>query len=104
MQVKTVAGRCDRQDAITFYQRQAEALEHLHALRLCQGHANDFDSARHAQCDGCSGGQINLCIVHRAAGCVWRAANVDDELGDALNVLHRLARVYAAFKTVTRIG
>ena len=43
-------------------------------------------------------------VVHRAANCLGRAADVDHQLGDALDVLHRQARVHTAFKAVPSIG
>ena len=42
-------------------------------------------------------------VIHGTAGGVGRAADVDDQLGDALDVLHREARVHATLEAVTGI-
>ena len=104
LQIEAVAGRRYRQRSLSFNNRQPQALERIQALGLGERHANHFDRARYAQSDRCRLGQVDLCIVHGAADGIGRAANIDDELGNALDVFYRLPRVYTALKTVTSIG
>ena len=45
-----------------------------------------------------------LLIIHRAATRVRAAADIDDELRDALDVLHRADRIDAALEAVAGVG
>src|SRR5690606_7001599 len=49
-------------------------------------------------------GHGHLLVHHRAAGRLGRAADLDDELGDALDVLHGELRVHTALEAVARVG
>ena len=47
---------------------------------------------------------MDLLVIHRAAHGCWRAADVQNQLGDAFDVLHSELRVDAPLKSVPRIG
>ena len=47
---------------------------------------------------------VNLLVIHRAAYGCWRPADVQNQLGDAFDVLHGELRVDAPLKSVPRIG
>ena len=83
---------------------QTKALERVSALGLRQRHTNHLDSPRHAQRDGHDRRQADLYVVNGAALCGRRAAYIENQLRDALNVLHSLARVHATLKAVAGIG
>ena len=104
MQIKTITGWHDRQRAIAFSHLQTKPLERTQALRLRQRHANHFtgsgNTQRHWLCDW----HVGQHIIYRTARGSWHAANVDDQLGDALDVLHRVAGVNATLKPVTGVG
>ncbi len=73
-------------------------------MRLRERHADDLGCACHTQGDGLRLGHIGLLVIDGAAGRVGRAADINDELRDAFDVLDGLGRVYAALKTMTCIG
>ena len=69
-----------------------------------QRHANDLGSACHAQSYRYGLGQVDLQVVNRTTGCVGRAADIQNELRDAFNVLHGVAKVDTSLKPVTGIS
>ena len=104
LQVKAVAGRQHGQRAWAFGHGQTKALERISALGLRQRHTDHFDGACYAQGDGHDGRQADLDVVNGAALGGRCTANIQDQLRDALNVLHSLARVHATLKAVAGIG
>ena len=91
------------QHALALHHTQAQPLQSVHALLLRQWHTNHLGGTGHTQSDRCALGQRRLHIADRATACVGRATNLQHQLGNALNVLHRVLRVHAALKTVPRI-
>ena len=85
-------------------ERQAQARECIHALRLRERHADDLGRARHAQHHGGGRGHVGLLVVDRAAAGVGRAADLQHKFGDALDVLHRQFGVDAALEAVAGVG
>ena len=68
------------------------------------GHANDFVGTGHAQCDGLANWHVQLLIIDRANLRCRCTANINDQLGDALNVFNRAFRVDTALKAMARVG
>ena len=104
LDVKAISGWRYRDHAIRLRQRQTEALQYIHALRLGHWHTNHLGSAGHAEADWSRLGHIGLQIVDSAARRFRRSTNLQNQLGDALNVFDRQARVHTAFKAVARIS
>jgi hypothetical protein len=104
LQVEAEARRRDGERALALRHRQAQALERVQALRLRERHADHLGGTCHAQGDGCGLGHVDLLVVHGAACGVRRAADVDDQLGDALDVFDGLPGIDAALEAVARIG
>ena len=69
-------------------EREAESRQHLLALRLRDGHADHLGGAVDAQRHRLGFRQVQHLVVHRTG---FAAADVDDELRDALDVLYRQA-------------
>jgi hypothetical protein len=104
LQIKAVRRRRDRDGAITFGQGQTQsASASLHCV-LRQRHAHDFGGTRHAQGDRFCGRHGDLLVINGAAGGLWGTANIDDELGNALDMLHRQLGSTPRSKAVTGIG
>ena len=104
LQVKAETGRRHGNGALAFAHLQAQTTQCVGALLLRERHADDFDRTGHAQRDGCDRGHIQSLVVDGADLGVGRAANVQHQLGDALDVLHRQLRVNATLEAVTGIG
>ena len=102
--VETIRGWGHRDYAIGLRQRQAQTLQHFHALRLSDRHADHLGCARHAQAHRSGLGHIGLQIVNRPAGGLRRSANLHDQLGNALDVLHRQFGIHTTLEAVPRIG
>ncbi len=102
--VKAIAGGGDRHHTFRLGHRQPQALERIHALGLGQRHTNNLGRARHAQCDRLRRGQVDGVVIDGAASRLGRAADVDHELRNALDVLHRQAGVHTALKAMARVG
>ncbi|OIQ70678.1 hypothetical protein GALL_477080 [mine drainage metagenome] len=73
-------------------------------MRLRQGHTQHLGGTSDPQCDNDRLGHSHLLVIHRAANCLCSTANVNDELGDALNVLNGQVGVNTAFEPVPGIG
>ena len=71
------------------------------ALFLRQRHADHAVGAGHAQGHRTLLGQLDRVIVDRAG---LATADVQHQLGDALDVLHRQLRVHTTLEAVTGIG
>ena len=80
---------------------EAQALEHVRALRLRDRHADDLARALDAQRHRLALGQRERLIVHRAG---LAAAHCQDQLRDALDVLDGERRVDAALEAMAGIG
>ena len=104
LQIKTEAGRRDGDGTLAFGHLQAQTAQGVCALLLCERHADDFDRTGHAQRDGLDHRDVQRLVIDGADFCIGRTANVQHQLGDAFDVLHRQLRVHAAFKAVTCIG
>jgi hypothetical protein len=64
-----------------FGERQAQALQHASALRLRHGMPITLAARATRSVTGLRAGQVHLLlVVHRAAGGLGRAADVDDQL------------------------
>jgi hypothetical protein len=83
---------------------QAQTERDAGALLLRERHANDFDRTGHAQRDGRNRWQVQNLVIDRADLGLGRAADVQHQLGDALDVLLRQLRVHATLKTVSCIS
>ena len=103
-QVKAPCGRGDAERAFVFDKGQAQAAHDLGALRLRDGQADDLGRARHAQADGRGGGHVGLLVGDGADAGVGRAADVQNELRDALNGAHGLGGIDAALEAVAGVG
>ena len=104
LQIKTEARRRYGDGSFGFCDLQTQATQSVSALLLRQRHTNHLDRTGHAQRDGLDGWNVQRLVVDGADLCLWRAANVEHQLGDALDVLHRQLRVHTTFESVTRIG
>ena len=103
-QIETIGRGTNTELPLGLHHFQAQAFKHLHALRLRDGHANHFCGTRNAQAHGSALGHTQLLVIHGAANRVWSAANIENELGDAFNVLHRLLRVHPALEAMAGFG
>ena len=104
LQIEPETGRRHGDGALAFGHLQTQAAQGISALLLCERHANDFDRPGHAQGHGRDDRQVQNLVIDGADLGLGRAANVQHQLGDALDVLHRQLRVHAALKAVTGIG
>ncbi|GCL48442.1 hypothetical protein NIES3787_41610 [Microcystis aeruginosa NIES-3787] len=104
LQIKPIGRGLHRHHTFALRHWQAQTLQSIRALRLGERHANDFGSTRHTQRHRRGLGYIGLLVIHRATGGGRCAANIDDELRNALNVFHRQAGVHTPLETVPCFG
>ena len=104
LDVKAPARRRDHQHARRLSGGQAQPLHHAQALRLSHRHADHLGGTLDAQRHGLGLGQRSDLIINRTAGGFRRAADVDDELREAFDVLDGESRIHAALEAVAGIG
>ena len=93
--------RSYRQLALPFGERKTKAHKNISALRLRDRHANHLRRARDAQSHWRTGGHVSDLVVHRAR---FAAADVQHQLGDALDMRHGERWINSALKAVPGVG
>ena len=104
LNIKPPARWRDGHAALGFGECQPKAPKHISALLLAHGHAGHLSRTCHAQHHGLGFRQAQHLIIDRPADCVFPAADVEDELGDALDMLDRALGVHTTLETVAGVG
>ena len=104
LQIETEGWGLHGDSTLAFNDWQAQTTQSIRHALLGQRHANDFFSTRHAQGNRLGHRHVHALVINRAHGRVGRAANVNHQLSDALDVLHSQLRIDTTLKAVARIG
>ena len=115
LKVKTPARRRDRKTCrakvvgivgggVGLHKAKAQTRERQGTLLYRNRHAQYFLCALHPHSHRLGLRHVDLLVIHRAAHGCWRTADVQNQLGDALDMLHGEQRVDAPLKSVPRIG
>eukprot|EP01022_Parablepharisma_sp_SALTPOND_P031134 TRINITY_DN785_c0_g5_i1.p2 TRINITY_DN785_c0_g5~~TRINITY_DN785_c0_g5_i1.p2 ORF type:complete len:1059 (-),score=367.39 TRINITY_DN785_c0_g5_i1:4151-7327(-) len=102
--VEAIGRRGHREQARLLAEHQAQTREDIGHHLVGDGHADHLGGARGTQLHRLALGQVDDLVVHRADAGVRRAADFQQQRGDALDMLDHGGEIDTALEAMRRIG